>query len=125
MSTKPKPTTGRPKLATLAPRVAMADLSITKTTIGSTKESWRASKQSSTQRGYNYKWQQARAKFLQANPLCHMCESAGRVVAATVVDHREPHRGDQELFWRRSNWAAMCSSCHSGEKQRQERRDAA
>lgn len=125
MSARDKPPApARPKLGTLPQRIALADLSIAKTSMPRTDASWRGSKQSSTQRGYGYKWQQARAVFLQEHPLCEFCERDGHVVVATVVDHKEPHRGDQTLFWRRSNWAALCASCHSGEKQRQEARDA-
>jgi len=68
---------------------------------------------SSTTRGYGYKWQQARARFLQANPLCVRCESEGRVKAATDVDHIIPHRGDQELFWDESNYQSLCHAHHS------------
>jgi len=66
--------------------------------------SWRTSDQTSSQRGYGYKWQKAREQFLREHPLCLMCQAQGRVEAATVVDHITPHRGDQSLFWRRSNW---------------------
>ncbi|MCG8990866.1 HNH endonuclease [Laribacter hongkongensis] len=50
-----------------------------------------------------------------------MCLAEGRTVAATVVDHITPHRGDQRLFWDSSNWQPLCASCHSGAKQREER----
>ncbi|WP_330848890.1 HNH endonuclease [Mangrovicoccus ximenensis] len=40
---------------------------------------------------------------------------------AQVVDHIQPHRGDQSLFWDVSNWQALCKCCHDREKQRQER----
>lgn len=83
--------------------------------------SWRAGKESSAKRGYGYKWQQARAGYLAKHPLCVFCERAGRVTEATVVDHRIPHRGDQALFWDRSNWQGLCAPCHSGLKQREER----
>lgn len=66
--------------------------------------SWRTSQQTAAQRGYGYKWQQARAQYLCEHPLCVMCEAAGQVEAATMVDHITPHRGDKSLFWRRSNW---------------------
>ena len=79
-------------------------------------------RESSSARGYNYKWQQARAQFLREHPLCVMCEAAGRVEAATVVDHITPHRGDQSLFWRRSNWQSLCATHHSRDKQREEQR---
>nr|WP_258536290.1 HNH endonuclease signature motif containing protein [Comamonas kerstersii] len=50
-----------------------------------------------------------------------MCAAEGRVTVATVVDHIVPHRGDQSLFWRRSNWQSLCSTHHSKDKQRDER----
>ena len=68
---------------------------------------------SSTQRGYGYAWQKARAGYLRSHPLCIQCESNGMTTAATNVDHRVPHKGDQELFWDKTNWQALCASCHS------------
>lgn len=76
---------------------------------------------SAAQRGYGYKWQQARDGFLRSHPLCVECERNGRVAAATVVDHIQPHRGDMGLFWDKENWQALCASCHSGVKQRLEK----
>lgn len=82
--------------------------------------SWRTDKTSSSQRGYTYAWQKARAGHLLSHPLCVYCDRLGRVTAATVVDHIEPHRGDMTLFWDRSNWASLCTTCHSSVKQREE-----
>jgi 5-methylcytosine-specific restriction endonuclease McrA len=67
-------------------------------------------------RGYSSAWQKARVGFLASHPLCE-CGAA-----ATVVDHKRPHRGDKALFWDRHNWQPMCVACHSGRKQSQERR---
>ncbi|WP_189426952.1 HNH endonuclease [Devosia pacifica] len=36
-------------------------------------------------------------------------------------DHITPHRGDDQLFWDRTNWQALCAHCHNSTKQRQER----
>ena len=58
---------------------------------------------SSAERGYGYKWQQARAGYLRKHPLCVECQSRGRTVAATVVDHKVPHRGDMTVFWDKAN----------------------
>ena len=72
---------------------------------------------SSTERGYGYRWQQARAAFLALpeNVLCK--DPDGRHVGvyklATEVDHIVPHRGDLALFWDTSNWQGLCTSCHS------------
>ncbi|MGH3850135.1 MAG: HNH endonuclease signature motif containing protein [Pseudonocardiaceae bacterium] len=42
-----------------------------------------------------------------------MCKQGGRIVAAELVDHIIPHRGDQKLFWdQMKNWQALCELCH-------------
>lgn len=88
-------------------------------------------------RGYGHRWQQARAAFLQQHPLCRMCSTPSRPVAASVVDHIEPHRlseakdsGDavqiaaaQKRFWSRDNWQPLCKRCHDSTKQRMEWRE--
>ncbi|WP_338080605.1 HNH endonuclease signature motif containing protein [Cohnella luojiensis] len=37
---------------------------------------------------------------------------AGRVVAATVVDHIKPHKGNKILFWDKNNWQPLCKQHH-------------
>ncbi len=81
---------------------------------------WRDSKATVAERGYGGKWQRLRLDFLKKNPLCVYCQREGRVTEAKVVDHIIPHRGDQKLFWNQNNWQALCKSCHSGTKQREE-----
>lgn len=73
------------------------------------------------QRGYGYRWQQARAGWLRKHPLCAMHADLGQVVPATLVDHIIPHRGDQALFWDKGNWQSLCKQCHDAHKQRQEK----
>ena len=55
------------------------------------------------------------------NVLCKMCSEEDFIVVAQVVDHRVPHRGDQALFWNRSNWQPLCKSHHSSAKQVEEK----
>lgn len=81
--------------------------------------SWRSGK-TSTQRGYGYRWQKERERFLMANPLCLYCERQGVTREATVVDHKVPHRGDESLFWDRSNWQPLCKPCHDSVKRAEE-----
>ena len=38
-----------------------------------------------------------------------------------VADHREPHRGDEQLFWDQGNLQTLCKPCHDRWKQRAER----
>lgn len=83
-------------------------------------DSWRAGK-TTNERGYTYRWQKARVRFLSANPLCAYCQREGRITAATVVDHRIPHRGDADLFWDETNWQALCATHHDVDKRREER----
>jgi 5-methylcytosine-specific restriction protein A len=74
-----------------------------------------------SQRGYDYKWQLARKHYLQANPVCTDAFNRhdGRPVAATVVDHIEPHRGDMEKFWDlENNVQALCRHCHDSKTAR-------
>lgn len=64
------------------------------------------------ERGYDVRWDMARKHFLSQHPLCAGCHARGRTVAATVVDHIKPHRGDRALFWDTSNWQPLCVKCH-------------
>jgi 5-methylcytosine-specific restriction protein A len=82
-------------------------------------------RESSTKRGYGYKWQQAREQFLREHPLCECPDClAGqkRTIASSVVDHKIPHKGDMKLFWDRSNWQAMSKRCHDSKTAREDGR---
>ena len=83
---------------------------------------WRTSDMGGTARGYGYRWQQARERFLRSHPLCVMCKAEGLLTVATIVDHIVPHRGDQERFWDETNWQPLCATHHSKDKQREEGR---
>jgi len=48
---------------------------------------------------------------LQIEPLCQLCLEAGRIVAATVADHIEPHKGDFTAF-RLGRLRSLCADCH-------------
>lgn len=69
-------------------------------------------RKSSSERGYNSRWQKARSAYLHAHPLCKECMKQGKFVEATVVDHIIPHRGNQQLFWDKNNWQPLCKQCH-------------
>jgi 5-methylcytosine-specific restriction protein A len=75
---------------------------------------------SAHERGYTSRWHKARRLFLLSSPLCVACQRAGRLTAATVVDHIVPHRGDAEIFWDRTNWQTLCASCHSAKTARED-----
>ena len=75
---------------------------------------------SAASRGYGAAWQKARKQYLEAHPLCVECMREGRYVKATDVDHIVPHRGDQKLFWDRSNWQALCHRHHSMKTRRED-----
>ncbi len=71
-------------------------------------------------RGYTPKWQKESKAFL-AQPENRFCAcGCGRL--ANLVDHIIPHRGDDQLFWDKSNWQPMHAHCHNTKKQKSERR---
>jgi len=62
----------------------------------------------STERGYTERWRKARRAYLAEHPHCEGCG-----LPAQVVDHITAHRGDQQLFWDKGNWQALCGPCHN------------
>lgn len=66
-----------------------------------------------TERGYDNRWLDASREYLRQHPHCQACQKNGVLERAAEVDHVKPHRGDQTLFWDRSNWQALCKKCHS------------
>ncbi|WP_283149743.1 HNH endonuclease [Silvimonas soli] len=75
-------------------------------------QTYDAQRGSSAKRGYGTAWRKARAAWLRKHPLCVECEQQGVLIAATVVDHIKPHKGDMALFWDRDNWQSLCKSHH-------------
>lgn len=65
-------------------------------------------------------WRKLRARQLLAEPLCRMHMQIGQVVAAGVVDHVKPHKGDLDLFLDERNLQSLCKPCHDSHKQAQE-----
>lgn len=52
-----------------------------------------------------------RARVLQANPLCVMCQAKNKVEVATEVDHIKPlFKGGTDAF---DNLQGLCSACHA------------
>ena len=75
----------------------------------------------SSARGYGRRWQKFRLVYLKENPLCVYCKDEGNIVAAEVVDHINPHKGDVNLFWNKNNLQALCKVHHDRTKQIMER----
>lgn len=109
------------KLQTLRPKPVMQVERLSRVN----PESWHGAELSARQRGYDSRWEKARAGYLKKHPLCRYCEQDSRLTPATVVDHIVPHRGDRSLFWESSNWQPLCAPCHNGRKQREERQSNA
>jgi 5-methylcytosine-specific restriction endonuclease McrA len=67
-------------------------------------------------------WEALRqATFVRDGRLCQLCYRRGRLTPATVVHHREPHKGDPVKFYDPDNVEACCSPCHDGPVQSEER----
>lgn len=76
------------------------------------KASYDRSRPNSAKRLYNTEWKKQRTAFLIENPFCAECRKSNQLVAAIVVDHRVPHRGNTELFWDKTNWQSLCKHHH-------------
>lgn len=68
-------------------------------------------------RGYDRAWEAARAEWLSAYPSCRRCGQPG-----TLVDHIIPIRTAPHRRLDRTNFQTLCTGCHSGWKQSQERK---
>lgn len=67
---------------------------------------------SAAKRGYNEDWKRLRLQVLADEPLCRFCLEAGRVEAATEVDHIVPIALRPDLRLSRPNLRALCQTCH-------------
>ncbi|MCY1348623.1 hypothetical protein D9M69_347750 [compost metagenome] len=103
------------RLTTVKPRVQMAP---SRQMATADADSWRSGK-TTNERGYTYRWQKERERFLAKHPLCKRCQAKSIVTVATDVDHVIPHRGDDALFWDESNWQPLCHPCHSVKTQQE------
>lgn len=108
-----------PRIRNVPPRITGINTSRLQSKPASTTDSWRAGKTTS-ERGYGWRWQQARLPYLQKNPLCAYCARLGYHTAATIVDHIIPHHGDPVLFWDQDNWQPLCKPCHDSIKKAEE-----
>ncbi len=67
------------------------------------------------------RWSKLRQRHLDMSPLCVYCLRQDEVEPATVVDHIQPHKGDEALFWSPDNLQSLCGPCHDRVKPREER----
>lgn len=74
-----------------------------------------------TERGYSNRWARAAQDWLRRFPFCAHCMLRGKVVGASQVDHVQPHKGDQGLFWNEGNWQSLCIRCHSRKTRAEQR----
>jgi len=62
---------------------------------------------------YTARWRALRKAKLQAQPWCEICARRGRVVAATVVDHKRSIASGGDPFPPLDGLASMCARCHN------------
>lgn len=67
-------------------------------------------------------WQAARKAQLAKHPLCERCRAIRRVTEATVVNHRQPHKGNWALFISPANHESACAPHHDRLIQKEEAR---
>jgi 5-methylcytosine-specific restriction enzyme A len=108
------------RLKMLRPRLEASRSSRVRTLEPHNPDSWRAGK-TTAERGYGGRWQRLSKRYLREHPLCVHCQDEGEINLATLVDHIEPHRGDEALFWDESNWQPLCARHHAIKTQAEER----
>lgn len=62
------------------------------------------------------RWQDLRRYTLVNYPICTRCHSE----TSTIVDHKIPHKGDENLFFDPRNLTGLCKLCHDSWKARVE-----
>lgn len=72
---------------------------------------------SASARGLGADWRRLRAEHLKAHPFCVRCGAPAR-----EVDHVIPRSVAPERRLDPTNLQGLCTPCHSGAKQREERR---
>ena len=82
-------------------------------------KAWQHAAWKSSDRGYGAKWRKVRDLVLRSEPLCRTCSNAGRLTAATEVDHIVPKSqgGDDQV----ANLQPICRSCHNVKTQAEAR----
>lgn len=70
-------------------------------------------------------WRRLRMEVLKRD--CFTCQWPGCELmtgdtSQLVADHREPHRGEERLFWDPDNLQTLCKPCHDGPKAKAEAR---
>jgi 5-methylcytosine-specific restriction protein A len=73
------------------------------------RQPWPHNGKTTTQRGYGWDHQKARARLLKREPLCRMCKAAGRTTIACIADHIKPlaEGGSRD----ESNLQPLCKPC--------------
>ena len=64
-------------------------------------------------------WKSIRRHRLAVEPRCRQCAIEGRAVAASHVDHINPHLGQGLLFFKYENTQSLCAHHHNMHKQHQ------
>jgi 5-methylcytosine-specific restriction protein A len=71
-----------------------------------------AARPTASHRGYGSRWQRFRLSYLADHPLCVPCGIAGKIEAATCIDHTDGKGPNGERGYDPTNLTAMCDSCH-------------
>jgi 5-methylcytosine-specific restriction enzyme A len=67
------------------------------------------------------RWKRRARRQFRIEPMCRMCAAQGITMAAEVVDHIVPHRGDWKLFWT-GEVQSLCKPHHDSAKRYIEQR---
>lgn len=71
------------------------------------------------------RWRRLRLVIIKRDGFTCQWPGCGHVEGDTsklVADHKQPHRGDEALFWAEGNLWTLCKPCHDSHKQKVEQR---
>lgn len=111
-------TTLKPKLSALAPRIGRLP--------NDERERHRERDRNLEHRKWykTARWQKLRMSVLVRDLFTCQMVGCGKIEMTTsqlVADHKQPHHGDEALFWDDQNLQCLCKPCHDKLKQKEER----
>lgn len=87
------------------------------------KQAWSHEGKTTTQRGYGWQHQKARAELLEREPLCRECAKHNRVTVAVIADHIIPLKEHGSRG--RENLQPLCAECSKAKTAREAKRGRA
>jgi 5-methylcytosine-specific restriction protein A len=60
----------------------------------------------------SYRWKSLSRRMVRENPRCELCGVSKADGAILEAHHRDPPRGDEDMFFDENNLMVLCQPCH-------------